>query len=332
MSYTHITQKEIIATKIYLEEWYCISEIAKKLWRNKSTIARLLQKWKNPSIGEFDITYLQAQKEEAKNKSSWAGRKKVLACSYQWITLRVFICTYIQQYWSPTQIAIRWKKETGQTIGKDTIYAYVYTTHPEYVKPFLRRKGKKYIHRRKEKYALNNRKMIDERPEYIEQRKSIWHWEGDTIIWKNHQWAIFTNVERKTGFLLTQKLSDRSALSVENAFRATFENVPKYKKKTTTVDNGREFANHTLVEYFTGTTVYFAHPYSPWERWSNENTNGLLRQFIPKSSDFSLVSRQDLAFFTDLINMRPRLRLDALSPFEAFYNTSISFVGRCASF
>jgi IS30 family transposase len=97
-----------------------------------------------------------------------------------------------------------------------------------------------------------------------------------------------------------------------------FRQIPKYKRKTITYDNGKEFSEHRLIEYYTKTKVYFAHPYHSWERGTNENTNGLLRQFIPKKTDFITVTKEDLEHYTHLINHRPRERLDYLTPHEVF--------------
>ena len=165
--------------------------------------------------------------------------------------------------------------------------------------------------------------MIDDRPKYIENRKTLGHWEADTIIGKNRAGAIFTNVERKSGYLLTKKLAAKSGREVEDAFRDTFVSIPKNKRKTTTVDNGREFSEHKMVEYFTGTLIFFAHTYASWERGTNENTNGLLRQFIPKKTDFNTITKEELEKYTQLINMRPRKRLNYKTPYEVFFKKKL---------
>lgn len=130
-------------------------------------------------------------------------------------------------------------------------------------------------------------------------------------------------MERKSGYLLTKKLRSKSGREVEDAFRETFEDIPKNKRKTTTVDNGREFSEHKMVEYFTETLIYFAHTYSSWQRGTNENTNGLLRQFIPKKIDFKTVSKKQLEKYTELINLRPRKRLNYKSPYEVFFKKNL---------
>lgn len=317
MPYNHITERESIAIEIYREEWKNKSEIAQKLWRSHTTIGREIRNYSNPESWKYEAEYatytrclIQSRKQRNKRIEPWGK-------------LEQYILEKIQKYWSPEQIAGRWKKEKGEKLSKDTIYVYIYEHYPEMIKEYFRRKWKKYQHKRKEKYQLNNRRMIDQRPSYIEKRKTLGHWEGDTIVGKNRKWAIFTNVERKSGFLLTKKLRNKSWREVEDAFRETFQNIPRNKRKTTTVDNGREFSEHKMVEYFTGTLIYFAHVYSSWERGTNENTNGLLRQFIPKKTDFKTITKEELEKYTEMINLRPRKRLNYKSPYEVFYKKNL---------
>lgn len=317
MPYTHISERESIAIEIHLSEWKNKSEIARKLWRSHTTIGREIQNYSNPESWKYESEYAiyarcltQSQKQRKNRIEPWGK-------------LEQYILEKIQNYWSPEQIAGRWKQEKWEKLSKDTIYVYIYENYPELIKEYFRRKWKKYQSKRKEKYQLNNRRMIDERAKYIEKRKTLGHWEADTIIGKNKKWAIFTNVERKSGYLLTKKLNSKSWREVEDAFRETFEDIPKNKRKTTTVDNGREFSEHKMVEYFTGTLIYFAHTYSSWQRWTNENTNGLLRQFIPKKTDFKTVTHKELEKYTELINLRPRKRLNYKSPYEVFFKKNL---------
>lgn len=317
MPYIHISERESIAIEIYLNEWKNKSEIARKLWRSHTSIWREIQNYSHPETWLYNSEYaiyarsiIQSQKQRKQRIEPWGLLEK-------------YILEKIQDYWSPEQIAWRWRIEMWEKLSKDTVYIYIYEYYPELIKEYFRRKWKKYQHRRKEKYQLNDRRMIDERPKYIEKRKTLWHWEADTIIGKNRKWAIFTNVERKSGYLLTKKLQSKSGREVEDAFRDTFWDIPKNKRKTTTVDNGREFSEHKMVEHFTGTMIYFAHVYSSWERWTNENTNGLLRQFIPKKTDFKSVSRKELEKYTKLINLRPRKRLNYNTPNEVFFKKKL---------
>jgi IS30 family transposase len=167
-----------------------------------------------------------------------------------------------------------------------------------------------------------DRKMIDMRPKIIETRERIWDWEWDTVIWIRwwNKEVILTNVERKSWYLLASKIKDKSWNSVLDETIKIFSKIPKYKRKTMTYDNWREFSEHRMIEYFTWFDIYFAHPYHSRERWTNENTNWLLRQFLPKKTDFQRISKNQLKYYVSLINSRPRKRLNFLSPNEIFFN------------
>jgi IS30 family transposase len=173
--------------------------------------------------------------------------------------------------------------------------------------------------------------MIELRPIEVEKRQRIWDWEWDTVIW-SRWWSkqvILTNVDRKSWYLLARKIKDKSWNSVLEWTLELFKNIPKYKKLTITYDNWREFCEHHMIRYLTKLDVYFANPYSSWERWTNENTNWLLRQFTPKKTDFELISQNQLIYFVSLINFRPRKRLNYKTPHEVFFSKNLSL---CNSF
>jgi IS30 family transposase len=173
------------------------------------------------------------------------------------------------------------------------------------------------------KYQLDQRRIIDKRPKVIEKRTTLWHWESDTIVWKKkseNKKVILTHVERKSWFLIARVLDNSKAKSVSDSTIEDFLKLPKYKRKTMTFDNWREFAYHYDIEKVTWLTIYFAHPYCSWERWTNENTNWLIRQFLPKWTDFSNLNETELQDYVNLINNRPRKRLWFKTPFEVFFN------------
>ncbi|MBP9779435.1 IS30 family transposase [Candidatus Gracilibacteria bacterium] len=248
--------------------------------------------------------------------------------------LENYILEKIKNAWSPKQISGRWRLETFETLSKDTVYRYIYSHHKELIRKYFRRKGKRYCNHRgnrfNEKYQIMNRRMIDERkityPE-CETRSEIGHWEGDTVVGirGGSKEVILTNVERRTGYLLTKKLIRGTGQCVSEATRELFNTtqIPTHKKQSITYDNGREFSEHRMIEYETNMTVFFAHPYHSWERGTNENTNGLLRQFIPKKTDFKYTTEEQLQYYTELINHRPRERLGWLTPHEVFHELSI---------
>jgi len=312
----HLTFADMIRIETLIQEGYSDEGIGVKIGRDKTTVWRCVKDSGNPRK-EFNA---QERWEKVSERKSQAN------AHYRIIdktALTKYIVEKIELHWSPEQIAGKWTEETEEPLCHETIYQWVYKNKPSLVKVFFRRKGKKYIKKRKEKYQIRDRRMIDERPEEVENRLEIGHWEGDTIVGKDHKGAIVTNVERKTGFLIASKLKDSTPEEKRSEILADatindLKDLPEEFRASITYDNGREFSEHKTIEKSTSMTVYFAHAYSPWERGSNENTNGLLREFIPKGTDFSTVSEEDLQYYVDLINNRPRKRLKFLSPAELF--------------
>ena len=308
--YKQLSYEELIKIETLLEGDFKVKDIAIKLSKDKSCIYRCIQK--NNVDGKF-IAETAYEKIRERKLSSLKPRR-ILPDS----VLAKYVVDKIEEYWSPEQIANNWKQVEKESLSHETIYQYVYKYKPELVKIFFRRKGKKYQHDRKSKHQILNRRMIDERPDDVELRKEVGHWEGDTIIGKNHKGAICTNVERKSGKLIASKLPNKTAQAVLDATKDDFADLPARLCVSITYDNGKEFSKHQDIEKDTGMTVYFARAYASWQRGTNENTNGLLRQFIPKGTDFDAVSDSDLEKYVELINNRPRKRLNWLSPNQVF--------------
>lgn len=344
-TWKQINEKELSKIEVLLSEWYSIPNIAKTLWRSKNTLYQLLKvNW---------ISYWIKRKNCLKNwkpNRRWEWKKKIyfntdsiynkrkirksLAskryCRIEpWWELESYILEkIIDEQRSPEQISGRWRLEKLQTLSKDTIYRYIYFNHNSLIKKFFRRKWKRYQHSRKNKYQLQERKMIDIRPKIVETRERIWDWEWDTIVWPRF-WSkqvVLTNVERRSWYLLAKKLYGSTWENVLNWTVELFKKISRSKIKTITYDNWREFSEHRMIEYYTKLKVYFAHPYHSWERWTNENTNWLLRQYLPKKTDFKIISEEDLQIIVKRINLRPRKRLWYLTPFEVFYSKSPNWV------
>ena len=159
---------------------------------------------------------------------------------------------------------------------------------------------------------------IEERPKEVEDRIIPGHWEGDLIIGKNNRSALGTLVERTSRTTILIPVKNKEAEVVAKAFAREVKKLPKQMKLSMTYDQGREMARHKLFTDITGVKVYFAHPRSPWERGTNENTNGLIRQFFPKGTDFNKVSRYEVKKVQDLLNGRPRQTLNFEKPYEVF--------------
>ena len=227
-------------------------------------------------------------------------------------------------YWSPEQIAGRWNSDCeGKHIGKDSIYKFVYEKRKDLVKYLRCQKGRyrrKYGGRILDKQREEQRKRrIGQRPEIINQRLRLGDWEGDTIRGQGNSGHLLTNVERKCGYLIAARLDRASVESVNKFTIKYFQRLPKEKRLSITYDNGSEFSGFDTIEEQTGMTAYFANAYHSWERGTNENTNGLMRQFFPKKSRFDNITKERLDQVVKLINHRPRKRLNYLTPHEIFF-------------
>ena len=237
--------------------------------------------------------------------------------------LKRYIFYKLKMYWSPEQISGRWNREhvIGK-IGKDTIYKYVYEKRKDLVK-YLRRQKNKYRNRygtriREKQREEERKRRIDQRPEIINLRQRLGDWEGDTVRGKNNSGYLVTNVERKSGYLLSGMINRATVENVNQFMLKKFRTIPISKRLSMTYDNGSEFSGYDIIEEQTGLTAYFAFPYHSWERGTNENTNGLLRQFFPKKSRFDNITEEYINKVVKLINNRPRKRLKYLTPHEIF--------------
>lgn len=245
--------------------------------------------------------------------------------------LKEIILTKLRLQWSPNQIS-NWLKtaypnEQAMQISHESIYTYIYILPRGELKKelisHLRQKRKLRENRRgkattEQRGKIPNMISIDERPEEVEERIVPGHWESDLIVGKNNQSAIGTIVERTTRSLILVPLKAKDAVSVRRAFARELKSLPAQMKLSMTHDQGREMTQHQLFSKQTKMKVYFAHPHSPWERGTNENTNGLLRQYFPKGTDLSIYSRKEIKLVQDRLNGRPRKVLDYRTPHEAF--------------
>lgn len=238
--------------------------------------------------------------------------------------VRCYIIRKLKLYWSPEQIAGRLRARHKKTIiCQETIYQWIYKDRPD-LKQYLRSQKGKYRRR----HGSNNRKRmretedqkrrIDTRPQIVERRKRIGDWEGDTVVGKEKTERILTHVERKSGMLLADKISDMKATIIREVTVQRFKTLPVCKCHTVTYDNGIEFAEYEFIERDANVKVYHAYPYHSWERGTNENANGLLRQFFPKGTAFRNITQENVDQVVSLINNRPRKRHNYRTPLEVF--------------
>ncbi len=233
---------------------------------------------------------------------------------------RKYVLEKMALRWSPEQIAGRAKRDKEPfSISFTTIYRAIDTgVLPPQLKKIMRFKWKHKKCKTEDKRGrIPNTTPISERPAGAENRTRFGHWESDTVLGMRKTGCFGTHVERKSGFLVAFRIDDRQDNAFNKATIQAFSAIPDKLKKSFTVDNGKEFAAHQELAEATGMKVFFCEPYSPWQRGTNENTNGLLRQFFPKGTSFANISNDDLQIIVDMINNRPRKRLNYLTPFEA---------------
>jgi IS30 family transposase len=243
--------------------------------------------------------------------------------------LRRYIFAKLRLKWSPDQIAKKletdYPNDMTMRISPETIYSYLYVLPKGALKKeLLACLRRDHQHRYKQSRAVKcERKLedmlsIEERPKEVEDRIIPGHWEGDLIMGRYNQSQLGTLVERTTRSLLLIPLTSKKAEVVAKAFAKEAKKLPAQMKLSMTYDQGREMAAHKLFTKETNMLVYFAHPRSPWERGTNENTNGLIRQFFPKGTDFNKVSRREIKKVQDLLNGRPRATLGYREPYQVF--------------
>ena len=209
------------------------------------------------------------------------------------------------------------------SISYETIYRYVWQDKRTggMLYKHLRHSGKRYNKRSASnagRGCIPNRIDIEQRPAIVETKSRIGDWEGDTIIGAKHQMAIVSHVDRCSKFTLLKKIERKTAENVSQVTVGRMQQLP-HPVHSITYDNGKEFAGHEVIAKALNTTCYFAKPYHSWERGLNEHTNGLVRQYIPKSSDFTNISDADIQAIEDRLNHRPRKSLNYQTPFEIFF-------------
>ena len=298
--------------------------IAKVLNRNVSTISREISAG---SGNKYTYRAIKAQNRAKRNASKRKfGTYKLKHNQELW----AYVCKKLKKKkWSPRQIAEELKKDypldMTMRISPEAIYTYIYVLPRGSLKKeliaCLRRNHKRRYKQAKSvkmERKLEDMLSIEERPKEVENRIVPGHWEGDLIIGKYNCSALGTLVERTTRTTILVPLKNREAETVAKAFAKEVKKLPKQMRLSMTYDQGREMAKHRLFTNITGVKVYFAHPRSPWERGTNENTNGLIRQFFPKGTDFHKVSRYEIKKVQNLLNGRPRAALNFQKPYEVF--------------
>lgn len=308
MAHTHIKPADWPVIARMLRAGHAIREIARTLEKDAGSISRHVNKFGGREA--YDAREVKRRKKLERTAAMDGIR--VLKGG-----LLTRVVKLLKEHHSPEQI-----EGILGTVSASTIYRYVHGRAP-HLKQFLRSRKGKYRRRRgtaireKAREAAKKRR-IDERPAVVERRSRFGDWEGDTVQGKDKRVRIVTFVDRRSGYLVAYVLPKMRAELLTTLALRHFRCVPRAKRKTITLDNGPEFSDWERLEKNVGATVYFAYPHRPWERGSNENTNGLLRQYFPRSLDFNLITPEELAHVVKKLNDRPRKRLDFKSPRQIF--------------
>ena len=317
MEYNHLTPNERESIMKLSAKGYGIRAIARETGRSPSTISRELSR--NGGVTQSYSAY-EAEKRYRKKRTRCRPRLKLASHEIQ-----KHLLAYLGEGWSPEQIVGRLKlcekKELGVSVT--TVYrGFKRGLLPQIFKESLRRKGKPY---RKKGAPLDGRGQIknavsiEERPKTVEGRKRRGHWEGDTVSGILGTGGIVTLVERKSRYLMAWKIDNKTADLTKEVIVSLFEDMPSRMIKTLTFDNGKEFAGHEEIAALIGAKVYFAHPGHPGERGTNENTNGLIREYLPKGVDFRKITNNEVQRVVERLNNRHRKCLGFRTPREVFY-------------
>jgi IS30 family transposase len=320
---SHLTNAQRYTISVMFAQKYSKTAIAATIGKNASTVGREITRNKSEN-GDYDAVTAQAKYEK--------GIKSKPRPIKMTDSVLKLVKDGLNKQWSPEQISQTAKSKGIICVSHEKIYQYVWTDKQNGGNLYenLRNQGKKYRKRGAEKDkrgSIKNRVSIHERPAIVDEKARLGDWEGDTIIGKDHKGAILTTNERKSGYLLMAKLGGKNATDLAAELVAILS-PHQAVCHTMTFDNGKEFARHEDIAAALDVAVYFADPYSSWQRGANENTNGLIRQYIPKKTDFDTISHERIIEIQDLINNRPRKRLNWRTPNVVFQElANIAFDG-----
>jgi IS30 family transposase len=306
MSYKHLSQEERYQIAVLRKLDTPQNRIAALLGRCKSTISREIAR----NSAELGYAPLTAHRKATLRSLNCRNARRIPLWALQ------LACGWLRLRWSPEQIA------SQAPLSHESLYQQIYAQRAaggdlwRYLRCHRKRR-RRHASGRGQRGQIANRRRLGERPDHVQERKQVGHWECDTVIGAGNRQALVTLVERKSGYVVMAKVAHKSAHEVSRAIIDGLLPLAK-RVKTLTYDNGKEFAWHAQVDTALGSTGYFADPHSPWQRGSNENLNGLLRQYVPKDRPLETVSKEELQMIQNQLNHRPRKRLGYKTPAAVF--------------
>jgi IS30 family transposase len=313
MSYTQLTLEQRYTIYVLNKRGETQTKIAETIGVHKSTISRELRRNKGKRGYRYKQAHrfaLQRRKDKANTRITEEDWKKIEEL--------------IERDWSPEQISGRFKKEENGQVSHEWIYQYILKDKENGgdLHEHLRAKSKyrKRYGTNDKRGKIKNRKSIEKRPKVVDKKERIGDWESDTVIGKNHKGALVAMVERSAKYSLIGHVKRKTASGV---VEEQIKQLKPHQGKVLTItqDNGKEFAKHEKLSEHLDVDIYFAHPYASWERGLNENTNGLIRQYFPKSRELKDVEPDEIERAVHRLNNRPRKSLDYLTPHEVYNGT-----------
>ena len=309
MKYNHLSQNERYQIFSLMKAGLNCTQIANNLGRSKSTISREIRRNKGGRGYRPKQADRLPQERSIGSRNARRIEPHVLKAAFERISEQL----------SPEQVAAE------LPISHEALYQHIYVNKADggLLWKNLRsqkKKRKRYAGGTDRRGQIPGRRPIHERPADVETRRTVGHWEGDTVIGAGHKQAIVTLVERRSGYARLMKVSHKTSKQVADAVIKKLRSI-NAGVKTITFDNGKEFAEHARIDEALGSKTYFADPFSSWQRGSNENFNGLLRQYIPKKRPLSTVTDEELKMIEERLNNRPRKRLRFKTPNQVFHES-----------
>lgn len=322
MHYTHFSVEEREKLQRLWWERRSVRFIAGAFNRSPSSVSRELRRNFPP---ERQVYTPRLAHERAMKKRHSRGREERLKNE----RIRTYVIVHLKERWSPEQIAGRLKRDGIGSVSPEAVYQFIYAQLSsgkpkkgcEDLRPYLRRKRKRRVPhgaRRCQRVLKPRGASIDLRPQIVEKKSRMGDWEGDTVESCGHKPGVNTTLERASGLVQITKLAGRTSADTVSALDRRFRELPARAKRTLTLDNGPENSDWERMETTIGLRCFFAHPYHSWERGANENVNGLIRDYFPKQTDFTLVTDAESAQVEYALNTRPRKRHDWRTPLEVW--------------
>lgn len=318
--------------RIKIEINYCVKfislrEIARILDRDVSSISREIGDKTRGSNNRYQAHIAHAKSLERRKKRK---KKELLKCVY----IREYVVKHLKMNWTPEQISGRLKKDSNgeYTISYEAIYQYIYSTYKvEDLRVYLvlrRKRRMKKDYRAIRRLTLNeNVPRIDTRPKEVDEREVVGHFEDDCVLSMKSKDRLKTINERVTGVVFIEKMLDGTAKESTEAVIRALRPIPTMYRKTITRDNGSENKDYTTIEKELNVDCYFAYPYRSYERGINENSNGLIRRYFPKGTDFALITYEEIKKVEYCLNTKPRKRLAWSTPYEVYYKLTGVAIG-----